>query len=104
MTQDQKIIRTKVGLLKPAMRCKSTLLPSTVKPQAASTGSRFCPGRRRSPSFETTVRESRSRPASSRNASSMSRYRKTARDAFDGTSQLRQKLRLPRTRIARSGM
>ena len=32
----------------PAIRCKSTLRPSTVKPQAASTGSRRCPGRMRS--------------------------------------------------------
>ena len=44
----KKALTVSASSLEPAIRCSNTLAPLAVKPHAASTGSRFCPGRIRS--------------------------------------------------------
>ena len=44
----KKALTVSASSLEPAIRCSGTLAPPMVKPQAARTGSRFCPGRMRS--------------------------------------------------------
>jgi hypothetical protein len=44
----KKALTVSASSLEPAIRCRSTLVPVAVKPQAAITGSRRWPGRMRS--------------------------------------------------------
>ena len=45
---EKKALTVSASSLEPAIRCSNTLAPLAVKPHAARTGSRFCPGRMRS--------------------------------------------------------